>query len=259
MHRFTAILAIVSAVVGLYGCNDKSDGGGKSDELLLHCGAGLRPPVAECAKAFQHEHGVEIITNYAGSEVLLARLKASRRGDLYLPGDRHYVDQAEQAGLVLSRREVCYFVPTIFVGKGNPKDISRLEDLADKDIKLGLGNAEACAIGRKSRKIFKKNDIPWSRVQQNLSFQSMTVNELGMQIQAEALDAVIVWDAVADYYAEHGRKVAIPPAKNIISTVDVGVLKFTENRDIAEKFAVFVASPRGKEIFKKHNYTVEPP
>jgi hypothetical protein len=45
----------------------------------------------------------------------------------------------------------------------------------------------------------------------------MTVNELGMQIQADSLDAVIVWDAIAGYYSKHGTEVAIPPERNIIS------------------------------------------
>ncbi len=255
--KIDVLSVIMVFAVACSGCRD--DGDGESEKLLLYCGAGLRPPVAQCVEAFRREHGVRIVTDHAGSEVLLARLKGALRGDLYMPGDRHYVDQAAEEGMILSRRTVCYFVPTIFVRKDNPKGIKRLEDLSDMDIKLGLGNAKACAIGRLSRKIFQKNEIPWQNVQKNLAFQSLTVNELGMQIRAEALDAVIVWDAVADYYANHGRKIPIPPEKNIISTVDVGVLKFTKNRELAEKFADFIASPRAKKFFKKHNYTIEPP
>ena len=77
-------------------------------------------------------------------------------------------------------------------------------DLVKPEIKLGLGDEKACAIGRKCKAIFEKNNISWEDVEKNLKFQSMTVNELGIQIQAKSLDAVIVWDAVAGYYAEHG-------------------------------------------------------
>jgi len=80
-----------------------------------------------------------------------------------------------------------------------------------------------------------------------------------MQIQADSLDAVIVWDAIAKYYSAHGTEVPIPVNKNVISTVDIGVLKFTQSRELAEKFVEFVASEQGRNIFKKHNYTVDHP
>ena len=79
-----------------------------------------------------------------------------------------------------------------------------------------------------------------------------------MQIQAKALDAVIVWDAMAQYYSEYGDQVSIAPEKNVISTVDIGILKFTKHRELAEKFVDFVDSERGQEIFRKHNYSTEP-
>ncbi|MHC4571969.1 MAG: substrate-binding domain-containing protein, partial [Planctomycetota bacterium] len=79
------------------------------------------------------------------------------------------------------------------------------------------------------------------------------------QIQAKSLDAVIVWDAMARYYGKYGDQVPINTEKNVISTVDVGVLKFTKNRELAEKFVDFIVSERGQGVFKKHNYRTEPP
>jgi molybdate transport system substrate-binding protein len=200
---------------------------------------------------------VKIVIDYAGSEVLLAKIKLTRRGDLYMPGDKYYVDQAGQEGMILSQQPACYFVPTILVQKGNPKNVRALQDLLRPGVKVGLGDAKACAIGRKAKQIFAKNNITWQDVQKNLAFQSLTVNELGMQIQAKSLDAVIVWDAIARYYSQYGDQIAIPGQENVISTVDIGVLKFTQDRELAEKFVDFVASEDGRDIFRKHNYTVK--
>lgn len=228
-------------------------------ELILYCGAGIRPPVAELMKIFSREQGIKIFTDYAGSEVLLSKIKLSRRGDLYIPGDKHYIEQALKEDMVLSRRLVFYWVPTILVQKGNPKNISGLEDLLRPGLKLGLGDPNACAIGRTSRKILAKNNIAWEEIQKHVAYLSLTVNELGMQIQAKSLDAVIVWDAMARYYREHGDEVPINPENNLISTVDIGVLKFTRNRDLAEKFVDFITSERGQGIFEKHNYSTKLP
>jgi len=191
-------------------------------ELLLYCGAGIRPPADELVEIFGREYGVKVALDYAGSEVLLAKIKLARQGDLYMPGDKHYVEQAAQEDMILSRRSVCYWIPTILVQKGNPKKISGLEDILKPGIKLGLGNPGACAIGRTSKQILAKNNITWKDIEKNLIFQSLTVNELGMQIQAKSLDAVIVWDAMARYYSEYGDEISIALDKNVISTVDIG-------------------------------------
>jgi molybdate transport system substrate-binding protein len=252
--------AIVVAVL-LLGCKAEKpqEPDPETKELLLYCGAGIRPPVQQMAETFEREHDAKIVTDYAGSEVLLSKMKLTRRGDLYMPGDKHYVEQAAREGMIVSQKSVCYFVPTILVQKGNPKNIRGLQDLLTPGLKLGLGDAKACAIGRKTKQIFAKNNIAWEDVEKNLAFQSLTVNELGMQIQASSLDAVIVWDAIARYYSEHGTQVAIPVEKNVISTVNVGVLAFTENRPLAEEFVGFAISPQGQKIFAEHNYRTEPP
>ena len=259
MKRLVTAVAVI--IVTLIGCDGGNSGNVDSaeKELLLYCGAGIRPAVDELVETFGREHGVEIAIDYSGSEVLLSKIKLFQRGDLYMPGDRHYVNLAAEKGLILMQKSVCYFVPMILVQKGNPKNISGLEDLLQAGLKLGIGDPNACAIGRVSHQILAKNNIAWKDIRKNLAYQSLTVNELGMQIQAKSLDAVIVWDAMAQYYSEYGDQVPIAAEKNVISTVDVGVLKFTKNRELAEKFVDFIVSEQGQGVFKKHNYRTEPP
>ncbi len=257
----SVLFTILTIAVLLSGCNSKTpeESGAGTKELLLYCGAGIRPPVQQIAEIFEREHGVKMVIDYAGSEVLLSKIKLARRGDLYMPGDKHYVDQAAAEGMILSQKPVCYFVPAILVQRGNPKDIHELKDLLRAGLKLGVGDAKACAIGRITKQIFEKNNIAWEDIERNLAFQSLTVNELGMQIQAGSLDAVIVWDAIARYYSRHGTEVPIPIEENVISTVNLGVLSFTKNRSLAEEFVEFAVSEQGRSIFTEHNYRTEPP
>ncbi len=260
-NRKSQIFCAFLVAILLSGCNDKTpeEPGTGAKELLLYCGAGIRPPVQQIAETFERQHGGKIVIDYAGSEVLLSKIKLARRGDLYMPGDEYYVDQAAAEGMILSRKPVCYFVPAILVQKGNPENIGRLQDLLQPGLKLGLGDARTCAVGRAAKEIFARNNIAWEDVEKNLAFQSLTVNELGMQIQAGSLDAVIVWDAIARYYSEHGTEVSIPAEQNVVSTVEIAVLSFTRNRSLAEEFVEFAVSKRGRDIFVQHNYRTEPP
>jgi molybdate transport system substrate-binding protein len=247
-------LVLVTLLSLCLGCGS---GGPAPNKLVFHCGAGLQPAADELAKQFGRRHGVTVECDYAGSEVLMSRIKLARRGDLYMPGDVHYVELAEKEGLVASKRTACYFVPVILVQKGNPKNIRTLRDLAAPGVAVGLGNPEACAIGRKSSRIFRKNNIPEGDL--DVKFRTLTVNELGIHIEMRKLDAVIVWDAVAAYFADAGDTVAIPREQNIISTVAVGILKFSEHPELAEKFVEFATSEEGRAIFKKHGYSTTLP
>lgn len=260
--RQFCILLIVVLAGGIAGCQRGPGSTRDSQEqptLLLFCGAGIQSPVSEIVEEFNNSHKCSIEVDYAGSEVLLSRIKLKEKGDLYMPGDQSYVDIAAEAGMIESSIVACYFVPAILVAKGNPKNIISLHDLTRSGIRLGLGDANACAIGRQSRKIFARNNIPWVDVERNLAFQSMTVNELGIQIQTGSLDAVIVWDAVANQYLDQGELVDIPLEQNVISTVPVGVLKFSRHKALARQFAEFAASDPGRSIFRKHHYRVDSP
>jgi len=225
--------------------------------LLLFCGAGLRPPVAEAVEQFTASRNTTIECDYAGSEVQLSRIKLTGRGDLYMPGDVHYVNLAADQGLIRSQQDVCYFVPVIMVRKGNPKDIRNLKDLVRPGIKLGLGDPKACAIGRTASTIFEKSGIDESNLP--VAFRAVTVNELGNHVQLGTLDAAIVWDAVAAQFADDAETVAIPAEQNVISTVGVGVLKSSEHPQHASAFVDYLTSAEGRATFRKHGYTVDSP
>jgi molybdate transport system substrate-binding protein len=227
--------------------------------LLLYSGAGLREPVAELAETFGSRHGVKIETDYAGSEVLLSRIKLTGQGDLYLPGDVYYVEQAEAENLVAEKATVCYLVPVILVQKGNPKGIRTVKDLLQAGVKLGLGDAQACAIGRNCEQIFQRAGVSAESLAEHVAFRALTVNELGTDVAVGALDAAIVWDAVAASFADKTDAVAIPAEQNAVSTVAVGVLRSSRHPDLAQQFVAFLTSPEASAIFAKHHYTTSPP
>jgi molybdate transport system substrate-binding protein len=227
--------------------------------LHLYCGAGIRPPAAEIIQAFEKKHGITVQADYAGSEILLSRIKLTRRGDLYMPGDARYVQQAREEGLIASSRDACYFVPVILVRKGNPRGIRSVADFSRKELQLGLGNPEACAIGMVTVEILQKNGISPADLAKQVAFETTTVNELGLHIKLGRIDATIVWDAIAAQYPEDGEIVPIPKEKNVISTVPIAVLRSSRHPKEATAFQDFVVSDEGRRIFAKHHYTTEAP
>lgn len=252
--RATLVAAVVLALAG---CGPAADPAATPPPaaLLLYCGAGLRGPVAELAELFMTRHNVPLECDYAGTEVLLSRIKLTGQGDLFLPGDVYYLEQAEDQGLVAEKTTVCYLVPVILVQRGNPQGVRTLQDLLRRELKIGLGDIQACAIGRNCEQIFQRAGIGEQRLAEGVDFRSLTVNELGTNVAVGALDAAIVWDAVAASFADRTEVVAIPPEQNVISTVAIGLLRSSRQPAVARQFAELLASPAGQAVFARHHYT----
>jgi molybdate transport system substrate-binding protein len=233
----------------------------KTPELMLYCGAGIRPAAEALIQAFESNRNVKVVAAYGGSGQVLGQLTASKQGDLFMPGEAFYVEKAVSAGLAdpASRRDFAWFIPTIIVQKGNPLGVTGLRDLAEKNLRVGLGDERAVAVGRKSVELFQTNGIPMEAVLKHVMLKSGTVNELGVAIETKNIDAAIVWDATARQFAKSADEVVIPLAQNIVTPIPVVRLKFSQHPDLAAAFIQFVASEEGRRILTSQHYTVSRP
>ncbi len=258
MKRYLLMIGCILSMVMLMapcilGCSSQSEEGAT---LMVYSGAGMRKPMDEIAVAFQEKYGVQVTYNYAGSNALLSQMELTKEGDAYMPGETMYIDIAAEKGLVDYQQLVCYHIPIITVPKGNPGNITCLEDMAKPGIKLVWGDPQVAAIGKTGKGILEKNglyDAVWANVIATLP----TMNEVMIQIALGQADASINWwDTVKS--VEDIEVVQIPKEQNAIEIIPIGVTTFTKYPETAKKFVDFCASDEGKAIFEKHGFTAYP-
>ena len=246
-----AVLAIVLAcAVAAFRGGDTGEG------LFVYCGAGLRPAMEEIRHEFTCETGTPVNVTYAGSGCLLSMLTFARSGDLYMPGERYYTDQARKAGHLDDERTVAYLVAVVMVQKGNPKQIRSLRDLARPDVRVGIGQTESVACGMTAKRVLEKAGL-WTAVKTNIDARGAytgTAVELSNALILNALDAAINWDAMAYLVRDKVEVIAIPRERNIDVDVPLAVLRCSKNRDAARRFLRFVESERGRHCFAGQGY-----
>jgi molybdate transport system substrate-binding protein len=220
-------------------------------ELTVYCAAGVRPPVAELAEEFGRRENLRVATVYSGSGVLLSQIDLAQRGDVYVAGDQFFMQQAVNKGLVAKPVPVAHWVAVIGVQKGNPKGVKGVADLARADLKVGLCDEKAAAVGRSAASMLAKAGLA-GKVKPAVI--TMTVNELGNHLKFGTLDAAIIWDAIAKQYDVDA--VPIEPQWRESVSIPAGVLKFTKDERFARKFVEFLAGEDGRRAFAKHGYTV---
>lgn len=237
----------------------KGPDGGLSGRIFVYCAAGVKEPVSALAESFKKETGVEVELTFANSGQLLGQAEMTRTGDVYIPGDTGFIDQARTKGLVAGEpRDFCWFVPTILVQKGNPKGIKGLGDLSAPGMRLALAD-DTAAIGKLQTRVFAKNALDVAAIKKNVVASPATVTDTALTVKMKTADAAIVWDSTAAMFAGDAGIVRIPVEKNVIGIVASAVLASSRNRPAAEAFADYLASARGREVLRARGFTVEAP
>jgi molybdate transport system substrate-binding protein len=223
--------------------------------LHVYCGTGLRPPMEELAELYKREAGVEVDVSYAGSGCLLSQLTFARRGDLYVPGEIFYMDQAQKRGFLVEFKPIANMVPVIMVQKGNPKRIASLQDLAKPGLKVALGEPDAAAIGRETNALLDRAGLR-KQVEKNCRMRAVNIAELGNVVKLKAVDAVIIWNANAVLWEDSTETIPIPAKYYQPARICMGILTFSENPSVARGLLELAASDRGRAIFEKHGYVI---
>jgi molybdate transport system substrate-binding protein len=230
----------------------KSKAERKAEALLVHCGAGIRPPMDELAELFERRTGTPVDLAYKGSGCLLADIEFSRKGDLYMPGEPEYMDQAKQKGFVVESVPVAK-MKTVIITPPGQEEIKSLQDLGKTGLKLGLGAAPQTAVGVAAQRVLEKAGL-WEIVKPNVTMNALNVVELADSIKLGALDAAIVWDATAHLVQGDVRVVEIDPKYAHTTTIPFGTLKFSRHPDKAQLFLDLAAGAEGATVFAKHGY-----
>jgi molybdate transport system substrate-binding protein len=238
----------------LLGCKIKN-----KNTLVIYVGAASKPPVEEIITLFKNETGISVDVIFGGSGFVLSQMKLAGKGDVYFPGSSDYMEIAKRENLVISETEkkVAYLVNAINVWKGNPKKIRTLQDLCKPGIKVAIANPEGVCVGIYAVEIIEKNLSKEEILQfrKNVINYTESCDKTASAISLKTADAVIGWSVFQHWNPDLIESIPLKKEEIIrIGYIPIAVSTFSNNKILAQKFIDFVASPKGKAIFKKYNY-----
>lgn len=269
MKKFNKVLIaimILSTLVLFYtGCGEKS-----KKPLLCYVGSYMRPPMEKIAKLYEEKTGQKVIFDVGGGGELLIKIEQTKRGDIYVYHDP-YPNALIKKQLGEKMWPIASLTPVIVIPKGNPKNIKSLKDLTRPDLRVGLSMKPYSNVAFMNEIIFKKAGL-LGDIEKNIAMRAKC-DEIAMGVKMGSLDAAIIWNARWHLYKESLDYIPIPPeflpqkGVDTVTSATYGVfdlgytgvgivtLKCSKQPEVAKAFAEFVASPTGKEIFIKHNFS----
>jgi len=229
--------------------------------LRVFFGAAAEVPELEIVKLFEAKTGVRIEPTFGGSGTLLTSMKVTKVGDIYAPGSPDFMASAIKDNVTYAEsvKIIAYLVPEIIVQKGNPKNITSLEDLAKPGIKVGLGDPESVCVGAYAVDLLKFNRL-WEAVKPNVVVYVDSCSKVASLPVLKSVDAVIGWHVFYNWNSNSTDIVWIKPELiPKIAYIPAAISKYTEDRELAQQFLDYLVSDEAQAIFRKYNYfaTVE--
>lgn len=233
------------------------------EKLLVFAGAASKPPTEEAARAFEKKTGTKLELVFGGSGFVLSQMILGKQGDVYFPGSSDFMELAKKKGAVFpeTERNVVYLVQAINVQKGNPKKIRTLRDLAQPGLRVAIANPEGVCVGLYAVETIEKHFTAAEKAafRKNLVNYTESCEKTATAISLKAVDAVIGWSVFEHW--DPLRIETIPLKKSEISRIGyipAAVSTFTKNKALARQFIVFLLSPEGQAIYRKHHYFMSP-
>ena len=254
-----ALLALVLVLAWMWNATAPLSAPGISARppLVVLCAASNRGVVEEIAKRYARDGGGQIQLQFGASQSLLATADISRTGDLFLPADESYIEQARQKQLIdtavpLARMRVVLAVPA-----GNPHGIKSLADLSRLNLKLAQGDPQSAAIGLITQAGLAAIG-QWEPLVPITSFRP-TVMEALNDLKVGAADAAITYDVLLRKQPEL-EAVAIPELASLRAQIAVAVLKSSAHPHEAAEFVKYLSAPdQGLAVYVEHGFEVGNP
>ncbi|HDR1883546.1 molybdate ABC transporter substrate-binding protein [Pasteurella multocida] len=216
-------------------------------ELYLYAGAGLKDPVEKIVKQFEKETGNNVTIEYGGSGQLLARYNTVKTGDLYLPGSSDYVEKLEKTGDVKESAPLVLHIPVMAIRKEKSAGIDSFKALAESNLRLGIGDSKAMALGKGAEKMLELSGYQ-AQLNDKIVVKAATVKQLMLYLLNGDVDAAVVGRSGA--WKVRDKVDLLPnPAGTPEEKVTIALLASTKHPKEAKQLLDLFNSEQGVKYF----------
>ena len=246
--RRVLIVALVPLIF-LAACSSSSESQ-QQTTLNVYAASSLATPFAYAGLAYEKEHpDVKVQFNLGASSDLARFVQEGAPADVFASADITNMNKVESQDLLDSQSFI--FATTyleIIVEKGNPLNISSLQDLADPDLIFVTSNPEV-PIGKYTAEVLEKAGVTVTPD----SFES-NVKGIMLKVARGEADAGIVYHS--EVIASDGQVegVKIPTEFNIVAEFPIGIVKNSANKKEAQRFIDYLLSPEGQSLLTQYGF-----
>jgi molybdate transport system substrate-binding protein len=225
----------------------------KQNHLHVFSAGAVAPPIKKCAEEFKSKSGTKFEFTVGKAENLIEEIAETKKGDLLTCGSEFILDHAQLKGLVLkeTRKSLGSRTSAILVPKGNPRKIRSISDLAKEGMHVGV-SVSGCLTGVWDDLATKAGFT--EQIRKNTVAYADGCGELMSFVNKKKVDAILGWDAFKNLNIQTMDIIGLPKDLQVHRSTAIGVVAFSKNKEIAEKFIGFLVSEKGKQIYEEYGW-----
>ncbi|MFD6068831.1 molybdate ABC transporter substrate-binding protein [Amycolatopsis lurida] len=244
MRKLAPVLAALALAATACGSGEPA---AEAKTLTVFAAASLTESFGALGKRFEAQNsGVSVKFSFEGSSALVQKLTQGAKADVFASADKANMDKAAKAELIDGQPSV--FATNrlaIAVGKGNPKGIKGLADLA-KDGLTVVVCAPQVPCGSAAKKVQQTSGVALKPASEEQDVKSVLA-----KVQTGDADAGLVYVTDATSAAAKVDKVDFPEAAGAINDYPIAVVKDAPQAQLAGLFRDFVLGAEGKTELAK--------
>jgi molybdate transport system substrate-binding protein len=192
--------------------------------------------------------GLSITYSFAGSQQLVAQVRAGAPADVVATADEESMAKLVGAGLVEPPRDFAKNKLQIVVAHGDPRAINGLADLARSKLKVVLADPSVPA-GKYARQVLDTAHVTVKPVSLELDVKSVL-----RKVAAGEADAGIVYVTDVEAAGSSVDGIDIPVDENVVASYPVAVVRATKNHVAAQGFVDQLFAGRGQAVLRRHGF-----
>lgn len=243
------ILLIVIASAGCTGPSNEvtQEAEVTQTELTFFIGSCMAPAVAEMLEVFYAQNpGVNVTLVTRSSEVLIRNIGEWEEGDVFMAGAGSFAEEAIELGYMESYSPVSDHKTVMIVPKGNPLGLKTLEDITDDNIRVIM------STGKMVLTAVEETDVYEEIMDNHVFIEETKCSRMPQSVDEGLADVAIACLPSANRV--DGVEYIEVPELNRPDIIPIGVLEFSENKELAQKFVDIVVSDFGKSEMEKHGF-----
>ena len=248
--RLRVLLALGLAAAAACGTGRQDLEGAEQPALLVSAAASLSEAIDAVADRFEEEHGIRILLNVAGSQVLASQIIEGAPVDVFISADVLQMQRAEGADRIdpAQRIDLLSNQLAIVVPSDRAGTVARPRDLVNAPIeRIALGDPEAVPAGVYARRYLESQGL-WESVADRI-VPARSVRAALRAVEAGTVDAGIVYRTDVRTSAGAVIAFAVPLADGPSIVYPAAIVHDAPNPTDAARFLDYLQSNDARRRF----------
>jgi molybdate transport system substrate-binding protein len=223
--------------------------------LTVAGAADLTPAFQELGVRFTGQTGIEVVFNFGSTGQLTQQIEQGAPVDVFAAANRSYIDDLEQAGLVIPDTIALYAQGrlTLWTRANSSLMFASIDDLTQEGVnRIAIANPEHAPYGVAAREALESAGL-WETVQPKLILGENVAQTL-QYAETGNVDVAIVALSLSIAAGDEGRYVLLPAELHNPLDQVLAVIGSTEHEEEARQFAAFVNSEAGREVMRRYGF-----